>query len=331
LAPSLIAQALTFVFIQSGSKKSVDFLVIGSSNASKLAKALEDRGFAVCLVFKPNWRITQENVEQLALDTNRAIQDMDPTTIVFEILDSSSYYGRSRDGSRTAPRKEDDGSYHLVGDITLSTKETQLEHFNTIRPLLNQAAERRFILVIPLPRYVRAGCCLNPDHCSNRRYQDFKQHMLNTLERLRKNFKGFLYYEGMKSIKVMDPYMDIRVLEDGDILDLDPVHPLPLLYAKMASGVIKMTNNMAENEHKRRRTDSLEGSGMSGSDARRGCNDPALRGEWRESESIRGHGRGDWRTQRRGYGGGSGGIAGEATVTTQTSPATEQEVVVYHS
>jgi hypothetical protein len=44
--------------LQTSTKKSVDFLVIGSSNASKLAKALEDRGFSTCLIYKPNWRIT---------------------------------------------------------------------------------------------------------------------------------------------------------------------------------------------------------------------------------------------------------------------------------
>jgi hypothetical protein len=293
---------------QTSTKKAVD--VVGSSNASKLAKALEDRGFAVFIIYKPNWRITHEAVEQLVSETAGAIQDMDPTTVVFEILDNSSFFGRTRDGSRTAPRRDEDGIYHLTGDVTTSTKETQLEHFNSIRPLLNLAAKRRFILVTPLPRYVTAGCCLNPDHCLNRWYQDFQQHMLNTLEMFRKNFKDFLYYEGMKSIRVMDPCMDVRGLEDSDIWGDDPVHPLPLVYAKMAGGVIKMTNAMVENEHKRRRSDSLEGSGMSGSDARRGRHDPTLRGEWRESEVVRGRGRGKWRGRGRGFGGGSGGRAG---------------------
>jgi hypothetical protein len=296
--------------LQTSTKKAVDFLVVGSSNASKLAKALEDRGFAVCIIYKPNWRITQEAVEQLVSETAGAIQDMDPTTIVFEIRYNSSFYGRTRDGSRTAPRRDEEGIYHLTRDVTTSTKETQLEHFNSIRPLLNLAAKRRCILVTPLPRYVTAGCCLNPDHCSNRRYQDFKQHMLNTLEMFRKNFKDFLYYEGMKSIRVMDPCMDIRGLEDSDIWGADPVHPLPLVYAKMVGGVIKMTNAMAENEHKRRQSDSLEGSGMSGSDARRGRHDPTLRGEWRDSKAVRGRGRGEWRGRGRGFGGGSGGRAG---------------------
>jgi hypothetical protein len=294
--------------LQTSTKKAVDFLVIGSSNAAKTAKALEDRGFSVSLIYKANWRVTSEAVEQLTSETASAIQDMDPTTIVYQILDNSSFYGRTRDGSRTAPRSEEDGIFHLVGDVTISTKETQLEHFNIIKPLLNLASKRRCILVTPLPRYVISGCCLNPDHCSNRRYQDFKQHMLGTLEMYRKNFKDFLYYGGMKNIKVMDPCMDIRGMEDSDVWDLDPVHPLPLVYAKMAGGVIKMMNSMAESEHKRRRIDSLEGSSMSGSDARRGRHDSAFRGDW--TEGNRGRGRGDWRARGRAFGGGAGGRGG---------------------
>jgi hypothetical protein len=236
---------------------------------------------------------------------------MDPATIVYQFLDSSSYYGRSRDGSRVAPRRdEDDGKFHLVGDVTVSSKETQLEKFNNIKPLLKLAAKRWCIVVMPLPRYVNAGCCLNPDHCSNRRYQDFKQHMLDTLEMLRKNYKDFLYYEVMKSVKVLDPCIDLRGLDETEIWDTDPVHPLPLVYAKIATGMVKMVISMTDNYSKHRRTSSLEGPSMSGNDARRGRHDAALREEWRDSEWVRGRGRGEWRTRGRGFGGSGGGRAG---------------------
>jgi hypothetical protein len=291
--------------LQSSPKKAVDFMVVGSSNASKLAKALEDRGFSVCLVFRANWRITRSNVEHLTVDVGNAIQDMDPATIIYQFLDSSSYYGRARDGSRMAPRRDDDdGKFHLVGDVTVSSKETQLEQFNDLKPLLRLAAKRRCIVITPLPRYVNAGCCLNPDHCSNRRYQDFRQHMLDTLEMLRKNYKDFLYYEGMKSIKVLDPCIDLRGLDETEVWDNDPVHPQPLVYTRIATAVIKMINSMSENDNKRRRTDSLEGPSMSGNDARRGRHDAALREEWRDSERVRGRGRGEWRARGRGFGGG---------------------------
>jgi hypothetical protein len=301
--------------LQSSTKKSVDYLVIGSSNASKLVKALEERGFLVCLIHKPNWRVSQGAVEDLLCLLRGAIADMDPTTVVFMLLDNSSYYGRSDDGSSTAPRKEADGIYHLVGEVTLSPRETQQEHFAAIKPLLEAAGKKRCIMIMPLPRYVTAGCCLDPGHCSNRRFQDFKQHMLNSLDMMRRNFKDFLYFAGLHNIKVLDPCMDIRGLEDNEIWGEDPVHPLLLVYTRIVTGIVKMMNAMAENEHKRRRTDSLEGQDMRSNNARCGRHDLAPRGSWMSHEargrgSTRGY-RGRDSSMSTGRGGGGGGGRGE--------------------
>jgi hypothetical protein len=50
--------------------------------------------------------------------------------------------------------------------------------------------------------------------------------MLSSLEIMRKNFKDFLYYNGMRTIKVLDPSMDIRGMEDEEIWEADePIHP----------------------------------------------------------------------------------------------------------
>jgi hypothetical protein len=83
-------------------------------------------------------------------------------------------------------------------------------------------------------------------HCSNRRFQDFKQHMLNSLDMMRRNFKDFLYFAGMRNVKVLDPCMDIRGMEDSEIWGKDPIHPLPLVYTKIVSGIVKMTKKRAQ-------------------------------------------------------------------------------------
>jgi hypothetical protein len=164
-----------------------------------------------------------------------------------------------------------------------------------IKPLLEAAGKKRSIVITPLPRYVTAGCCLDPGHCSNRRFQDFKQHMLNSLDMMRRNFKDFLYFAGLRNIKVLDPCMDIRGLEDGEIWGDDPVHPHPLVYTRIVTGIVKMTNAMAENELKRHRTDSLEGQDVRGNNARRGRHDLTPRGTWMSNEA---RGRGSTRGVR---------------------------------
>jgi hypothetical protein len=73
---------------------------------------------------------------------------------VYMLLDNSCYYGRSDDGSRIAPRREKDGSYHLVGEVNLCPKETEQEHFTAIKSLLEAAGKKRCIMITPLPKYV---------------------------------------------------------------------------------------------------------------------------------------------------------------------------------
>jgi hypothetical protein len=135
--------------------------------------------------------------------------------------------------------------------------------------------------------------------------------MLSSLEIMRKNFKDFLYYDDLRSIKVLDPCIDIRSMEDDEIWEgSKPVHPKPLVYAKIATGIVKMLNKIAENENKRRRTNSLEEQGVSGNDARHGRHNPSPREEWRSSEVTHGRGRDNWHREAGGRGGNRGGGGG---------------------
>jgi hypothetical protein len=251
----------------SKAKLAVDFLVIGSSNASKLSTALGNMGYACSLVFEANWRIGRSSVDHLARRTAAAIADMDPAVVVLQLLDNSCYYGRSRDGSRTAAKKGDDGKYHLEGEVTVCTYDTQLEHLKAIKSILDAVGKKACLLVTPLPRYVVAGCCHSPEHCSNRRYQDYREHLMASLEILRKNFKDFLFYDGRRNIKVFDPSMDLRGMADEEAWGDDPIHPTDEAFNKMAASVAKI--GLREGA-KRSRTDSLEAGSVAAPYARRG-------------------------------------------------------------
>jgi hypothetical protein len=281
--------------LQTRTKQAVDFLIVGSNNASKLARALEERGFSTCLISEPNWRIERGSVDKLAKITRSAIEDMDPATVILQLLDNSTFFGRGRDGSRVAARKGDDSKYHIEGDVNIGSKETQIEHLKELKPLLELLDKRRAIIITPLPRYVIKACCENPEHCSNRRFLDFKQQMLDSLELMRKTCKDFLFYEGKKSIKVLDPCVDIRGMEDSEMWGEDPVHPQQLVYEKIATGVIRIQDNQRTSgpgpgpDHKRRRTDSMDESASSsgGYNARRGRREADIRLEWQDS--LRAH------------------------------------------
>jgi hypothetical protein len=160
------------------------------------------------------------------------------------MLDNSCYYGRLRDGSRTAAKLGQDRIYHLEGEVTVCSKDTQLDHLNSIKPLLELADKRKCLLLTPLARYVAAGCCTNLDPCSNRRYPDFVQHMWDALELLRKHFKDFLYYRSMRHIKILDLGMDIRGLSLEEIWEGEAIHPSALVYRRISASVIKIAEGM---------------------------------------------------------------------------------------
>jgi hypothetical protein len=79
---------------QSRVKKAVDFLVVGSSNASKLTKPLSEMGYTTSLIYIPNWRIGSDGVSGLAQQVAAAVVDVDPDVVVLQLLDNSSQESR---------------------------------------------------------------------------------------------------------------------------------------------------------------------------------------------------------------------------------------------
>jgi hypothetical protein len=45
------------------------------------------------------------------------------------------------------------------------------------------------------------------------------------LDIVKKNLKDYLFYDGYRSARVLDPCMDLRSLGQEDAWDTDPVHP----------------------------------------------------------------------------------------------------------
>jgi hypothetical protein len=231
--------------LQASSRRKVNYLIVGSSHASKVKEELERKGYSTALVYAANWRIDADSAEALASLVRSTIQSQDPEIIVMQLMDNSFYFGRTDDGSMIAATKGKDGIYHLMGAVSLCSKELQLDYFRAMRPLLDAAEKRRVLLITPLPRYLAASCCDDRLHTTNRNDPYFKQRLTTGLEEVRKNVKDFLYYEGRRNVKVMDPAVDIRGLEDGQTWEDDPIHLTPAAYSKLAEGIIKMSSSGA--------------------------------------------------------------------------------------
>jgi hypothetical protein len=87
LEPHPVIQRL--VGPQSKPKCRVDFLVVGSSNARRLTRTLDEAGHSAYLVCKVGWTINRENCDSLARTISSTIKEEDPVTVVLFLLDNS--------------------------------------------------------------------------------------------------------------------------------------------------------------------------------------------------------------------------------------------------
>jgi hypothetical protein len=275
-------------------KTTADYLVIGSSHAAHLSKLLTEQGYTTRLVSILNWRIYKGSASQLVKLAIEAIEIQEPKTIIMQLLDNSCYFARCWDGSRLPPTKTMDGGYHMLGEVMLCTRDTQLEHFKALKPLFDLVGKRKGLLITPMPRYLVRGCCADPEHATNVKDPQYKNKMMADFEEMRGNFKKFLFHDGYRNMKMLDPNVDLRGLAEDEVWGEDPVHPLAAAYKKIAARVIKITNSMSkeassgQTEAKRRREDSNEVEGAPQHLARRGRVEPPSasergRGEWRSS------------------------------------------------
>jgi hypothetical protein len=244
---------------QSRPKKKVTFMVVGGSNAHRLTKAIDKAGHSACRVINTDWRITPENCRIMAEVISKTICDNDPTTVVLQFLDSSMYYVRGADGTRELPQKDSHGKYHVKGELMVASYEQQTDHFNALKPILDVIGKRQCLIVAPMPRFIIDGCCKDARYVSNRLDPFFQD---DQLDGVRCHLKAYMYNHRRGNVKVVDPAMELRGLDNEDIWFVDPIHPIDPIYRRLATAVITMAAPGQEEDgpasSKRRRTDSGE-------------------------------------------------------------------------
>jgi hypothetical protein len=245
--------------LQVKAKLTVDYLVVGSSNANRLARALDGMGYSTCLVSKPGWRIDRCSVEQLTKMVKSTILDQVPGTVILQLLDNSTFYAKAQDGSWLPPAADENGRYHMPGEIRVAAKDTQVDHMRALHPLFEILKQHKILIVTPMQRYIASSCCNNSSHGTNRAAPDFRNKMLEDLDNMKRTVKDFVFREGNRSVKLLDPNVDMRGLEVADIWGADPVHPRTEIYTRIAEGIVKMSTALeAKDSAKRKRSNSLE-------------------------------------------------------------------------
>jgi hypothetical protein len=247
-------------------------LVVGSSNAKRLHKAMTEDGWVTDLVYEPNLRISKTSVLELADKMKDKIKAKRPDNIVLQILDSSVYCSLTEEGLKE-PMVKIDSRFHAVGDLVLADKHSMAKILALCKPLLDVAGDINTVVIGPLPRYVTRGCCDNKEHMQNRKKPNFLDSMMSDLSVLNKSIKDFLFSENYRGARAMDPWVGLREKQVSSLWGADPVHVKQEQFGPLVEGVkltlAKVSSNgnarkrqasSSNSDQKRGRTDSGQGS-----------------------------------------------------------------------
>jgi hypothetical protein len=234
-------------------KRKVDILLVGCNDtAAKIATALQAKGKTVDVLSSSWLTVSRQNMEQLAGQVRKIVLDVDPDLVILQLLDNSCFYVKQEDGSRQLPKVNKDDICHIKGEVQVASRETQMEHFHTIRPLIDAVGKKKTLLVAPLPRYITTGCCSDRGHTINRLDPYYRENMNMQLESLKRNLKDHVYNMNRRNIKVMDPMLDLRGMDPSEVWGPNPIILLEEAAGKLADGLMLMASHLEDSSNNMR-------------------------------------------------------------------------------
>jgi uncharacterized membrane protein YgcG len=269
-------------------------LVVGGSYAHKLHTVMREGGTAVELLYFPDWRVQKTSVEQMVAEVEKAVHKNKIEAVVFQVMDDTIYTAITEEGEKIPPRKIGNVE-HIEGDLSVVDRAVLSKLLRLCMPLVAATTGIKTVWIGPLPRYVTGSCCQEAGHVANRQQRGFLDTVLESLEEVHRCTRDYLFTEGMRHARVMNPWVGLRSTSPSNIWGEDPVYIKKELMPRLAEGV-KITLNKIS---LKRRGEGEE------PETKRGRRQPGGNsgGEGRRDSYSRGG-------SSRGSGGGSGGGRG---------------------
>ena len=132
-----------------------NYLVVGSSNARRLAAALNAKGVPAGSVICNGWRATKQSVINMAAHIRTELAASTYTAIIFQVLENNLYFACNEEGSLAPAQRDSDGCYHVEGDLVVADRADQYAVMKLCSPLWDTASGLHMVIVSPLPRYVK--------------------------------------------------------------------------------------------------------------------------------------------------------------------------------
>jgi hypothetical protein len=138
---------------------------IGASHVVRLIGGLAECGIEVVNLAKPGWLLTDGSASEI----RSKLRNMNITAadiLLIDPLSNSVFCGTDPDGNHIDPQKID-GEWHIIGDLNVRSKSYLKNVLGHLKKITDSAQDCKIVMLAPVPRYLHAKCCADPDHVKN--------------------------------------------------------------------------------------------------------------------------------------------------------------------
>ena len=203
-------------------------LLVGASHSRHLSAYFDMVGVPVTCVSIPGWRATVGKAEAMKKLVEEAVAGIPPdckykTVAIFQLLDNTVYMTRTEEGGLMPCRKEaGSNKYHVDGEVMLAPKELLKNSINICTPIIRAVGDIAKIILVPLPRYTRSGCCEDAEHATNSANPDYTKQLLYDLDSMRRQIKDMCFAANLRNLTVVN--LGKMLEADDRCWGPDPVH-----------------------------------------------------------------------------------------------------------
>jgi hypothetical protein len=231
-------------------------IIIGHSNAARLALLLSEAGATTHHITVPSWQPNAGTIATACEELSKIeFADKSSSIIILYNLDSSAYRAATMDGDNPqlvpARQLNGGGGYHLDGELVITPKEIFQKILKVCVPLLQLHPEVQKLVLSPSPRYWLTKCCEEPGHIPNFNQPEYEEEMFSGLASLRRVIKDYLFMQHISNFRVLNPFLVFadtsgRAIQQEaidavrDIWGPDPVHPSLDCMDKLATKIMSI-------------------------------------------------------------------------------------------
>ena len=165
-------------------------LLVGASHMRRVEPFLQKEGYKTSLISLKGGLPTAESIEEL--QSKLSDTGVEPgTAVVFDILGNFTFRYEQEDGGMSLPVLIQ-GVHHLFGKVGVCTDDMMKRVVAKLVPVLGKLSSVPCVVLPPLPRYLKGGCCMEKTHANNAGIPGENQILIEKLLHLRKLLRSEL-------------------------------------------------------------------------------------------------------------------------------------------